>query len=82
MSSDPGTKSQTAGPVAAVRGAATTQLPLEDLCMHSSPFSGNRFCFETFFRQLRASAREKKKIETKIQKRKIILLQLKMIRNY
>ena len=52
---------------AATRRAITKQLPLEGLCMQSSTWPRNHFCFETFFRRLRASAREKK-IETEIPK--------------
>ena len=48
---------------AATRRAITKQLPLERLCMQSSTWPRNHFCFETFVRRLRASAREKR-IET------------------
>ena len=52
---------------AATRRAITKQLPLEGLCMQSSTCPRNHFCFETCFRRLRASAREKK-IETELPK--------------
>ena len=52
---------------AATRTAITKQLPLARICMQSSTWPKNHFCFETFFRRLRASAREKK-IETEIPK--------------
>ena len=55
-------------PHAAVRRATTTQLPLEGAHMQPSLCSEHRFCFETVFRQLRASTHEKK-IETDTRKR-------------